>query len=194
MRLVFGLTGPRRKTPGLDVAGQVEAVGGDVKQLHPGDEVFGWCKGAFAEYACTAENNLLPKLCGARPARTPGSVTFERRRPTASIRIASGMTSFSQERSSVRTSRTCRTRSSRRGTLRSSHGSNQTVDHRPELAAAATDAPRSGAATQVVRSHGLWTRDSAQPETSEHHNPEDACRLAVSQVPATHAPASNTSA
>ena len=68
MRLVFGLTGPRRKTPGLDIAGQVEAVGGNVKQLRPGDEVFGWCKGAFAEYACTAESNLLPK---------PSNLNFE---------------------------------------------------------------------------------------------------------------------
>ena len=57
MRLVFGLRGPRRRTPGLDIAGEVEAAGGNVKQLRPGDEVFGWCKGAFAEYACTAENN-----------------------------------------------------------------------------------------------------------------------------------------
>jgi NADPH:quinone reductase-like Zn-dependent oxidoreductase len=61
MRLVLGLRGPRRKTPGLDIAGQVEAVGGNVKQLRPGDEVFGWCKGAVAEYACTAERNLLSK-------------------------------------------------------------------------------------------------------------------------------------
>jgi Alcohol dehydrogenase GroES-like domain len=61
MRLVFGLTGPRRRTPGLDIAGQVEAVGRNVKQFRSGDEVFGWCKGAFAEYACTAENNLLRK-------------------------------------------------------------------------------------------------------------------------------------
>lgn len=68
MRLVFGLRGPRRKTPGLDISGQVEAVGGNVQQLRPGDEVFGWCKGAFAEYACTAENNLLPK---------PSNLTFE---------------------------------------------------------------------------------------------------------------------
>ena len=68
MRLVFGLRRPRRRTPGLDIAGQVEAVGGNVKQLRPGDEVFGWCKGAFAEYACTAENNLLP---------APTNLTFE---------------------------------------------------------------------------------------------------------------------
>ena len=66
MRLVFGLRGPRRRTPGLDIAGQVEAVGGNVTQLRPGDEVFGWCKGAFAEYACTAENNLLAKPSNLR--------------------------------------------------------------------------------------------------------------------------------
>jgi NADPH:quinone reductase-like Zn-dependent oxidoreductase len=68
MRLVFGLRGPRRRTPGLDIAGQVEAIGGNVRQLRPGDEVFGWCKGAFAEYACAAENNLLHK---------PANVTLE---------------------------------------------------------------------------------------------------------------------
>jgi NADPH:quinone reductase-like Zn-dependent oxidoreductase len=61
MRTVFGLRGPRREIPGLDLAGQVEAVGRNVRQFRPGDEVFGWCKGAFAEYACAAENNLLPK-------------------------------------------------------------------------------------------------------------------------------------
>jgi NADPH:quinone reductase-like Zn-dependent oxidoreductase len=61
VRLVSGLRGPRREIPGLDIAGQVEAVGGNVKRLRPGDEVFGWCKGAFAEYACAAEKNLLPK-------------------------------------------------------------------------------------------------------------------------------------
>ena len=61
MRLVFGLRGPRRRTPGLDIAGEVQAVGGNVKQFRRGDEVFGWCKGAFAEYACTAENNILPR-------------------------------------------------------------------------------------------------------------------------------------
>jgi NADPH:quinone reductase-like Zn-dependent oxidoreductase len=61
MRLVAGLSGPRRDIPGLDIAGQVEAVGGDVNEFRPGDEVFGWCKGAFAEYASAAESSLLPK-------------------------------------------------------------------------------------------------------------------------------------
>jgi NADPH:quinone reductase-like Zn-dependent oxidoreductase len=68
MRLVFGLRGPKRRTPGLDIAGQVDAVGGNVKQLRPGDDVFGWCTGAWAEYACTGESNLLPK---------PNNLTFE---------------------------------------------------------------------------------------------------------------------
>ena len=60
VRLVVGLRRPRREVPGLDIAGQVEAVGANVLQFAPGDEVFGWCKGAFAEYACTAASNLLP--------------------------------------------------------------------------------------------------------------------------------------
>ena len=68
MRLGIGLRRPRREIPGLDIAGQVEAVGRNVKQFRPGDEVFGWCKGAFAEYACAAESNLLPK---------PANLTFE---------------------------------------------------------------------------------------------------------------------
>jgi NADPH:quinone reductase-like Zn-dependent oxidoreductase len=61
VRLVAGLRGPRREIPGLDIAGEVDAVGGNVQQFRPGDEVFGWCKGAFAEYACAAAGNLLHK-------------------------------------------------------------------------------------------------------------------------------------
>jgi len=40
-RLMAGLRKPRHKVLGIDVAGRVEAVGADVKQLQPGDEVFG---------------------------------------------------------------------------------------------------------------------------------------------------------
>ena len=61
MRPAVGLFKPKHEIPGLDLAGQVEAVGGSVKQFQPGDEVFGWCNGAFAEYACAEENNLLAK-------------------------------------------------------------------------------------------------------------------------------------
>jgi NADPH:quinone reductase-like Zn-dependent oxidoreductase len=68
IRLVAGLRRPRRQIPGLDIAGQVEAVGPSVTQFRPGDEVFGWCAGAFAEYACAAESNLLTK---------PANLTFE---------------------------------------------------------------------------------------------------------------------
>src|SRR5947209_12291279 len=61
IRLVAGLRRPRREIPGLDIAGQVEAVGRNIREFRPGDDVFGWCKGAFAEYACAAESDLLPK-------------------------------------------------------------------------------------------------------------------------------------
>jgi NADPH:quinone reductase-like Zn-dependent oxidoreductase len=68
VRLVYGMRRPRRPIPGLDIAGEVEATGGNVEHLRPGDEVFGWCKGAFAEYASTSETSLLPK---------PVNLTFE---------------------------------------------------------------------------------------------------------------------
>jgi NADPH:quinone reductase-like Zn-dependent oxidoreductase len=58
------------------VAGQVEAVGRNVTQFKPGDEVFGMCRGAFAEYACTSESKLVMK---------PPNVTFEQ---AASVPIA----------------------------------------------------------------------------------------------------------
>jgi NADPH:quinone reductase-like Zn-dependent oxidoreductase len=49
------------------VAGQVEAVGRNVTQFKSGDAVFGSCRGAFAEYACTSESTLVMK---------PDNVTF----------------------------------------------------------------------------------------------------------------------
>jgi NADPH:quinone reductase-like Zn-dependent oxidoreductase len=59
---------PKYRTPGIDVAGRVEAVGRDVKQFQPGDEVFGDLYesglGGFAEYACAGENALAPKPAG----------------------------------------------------------------------------------------------------------------------------------
>ena len=68
MRLVFGLRVPRRHIPGMDLAGEVEAIGDGVTAVRPGDAVFGWGPGAFAEYACVPENNLLA---------APGGLTFE---------------------------------------------------------------------------------------------------------------------
>jgi NADPH:quinone reductase-like Zn-dependent oxidoreductase len=68
MRLATGLRKPRNRVPGTDLAGTVEAVGKDVQRLRPGDEVFGWCAGAFAEYARATEDQLIKK---------PANLTFD---------------------------------------------------------------------------------------------------------------------
>ena len=68
VRIMTGLRKPKDKRLGVDVASQVEAVGRNVTQFKPGDEVFGSCRGAFAEYACTSESALVIK---------PDNVTFE---------------------------------------------------------------------------------------------------------------------
>ena len=68
MRAVFGLRKPRKPVPGMDLAGEVDAVGEGVSELRPGDAVFGWGPGAFAEYASVPENNLM--TC-------PRGLTFE---------------------------------------------------------------------------------------------------------------------
>jgi len=67
-RPVYGLRKPKNAVRGTDVAGQVEAVGPGVTRFRPGDEVFGWCLGAYAEYASASENALALK---------PANLTFE---------------------------------------------------------------------------------------------------------------------
>src|SRR5450756_1846553 len=67
-RPVYGLRKPKNPVRGTDVAGQVEAVGTSVTRFRPGDEVFGWCVGAYAEYAPVSEDALAPK---------PPNLTFE---------------------------------------------------------------------------------------------------------------------
>jgi NADPH:quinone reductase-like Zn-dependent oxidoreductase len=64
----YGLRRPKARVPGREVAGRVEAVGANVTRFKPGDEVFGVCDGAFAEYALAREKGLAPK---------PANVTFE---------------------------------------------------------------------------------------------------------------------
>ena len=61
MRPIFSLNRAKSGVPGSDIAGTVETVGENVRQLRPGDEVFGWCKGAFAEYVSTPEGSLALK-------------------------------------------------------------------------------------------------------------------------------------
>jgi NADPH:quinone reductase-like Zn-dependent oxidoreductase len=69
IRLVgFGVRKPKVRVRGMDVAGRVEAVGGNVTRFQPGDAVFGWCDGSYAEYACAGEDHFAPK---------PATLTFE---------------------------------------------------------------------------------------------------------------------
>jgi NADPH:quinone reductase-like Zn-dependent oxidoreductase len=77
-RLMAGLKTGR---PGVDVAGEVEAAGRNVKKFKVGDEVFGGCAGALAEYTCSRESKVALK---------PDKVTFEQ---AASINVA-GLTAL----------------------------------------------------------------------------------------------------
>lgn len=62
VRLAFGLRRPRNGIPGRDLAGLVEAVGGNVSGLEPGDEVFGWSTtGSLAEYVAVPADNVARK-------------------------------------------------------------------------------------------------------------------------------------
>lgn len=70
-RLLFGLLKPKHQILGSDIAGRIDAVGKNVKQFQPGDEVYGdltgdW--GGFAEYVCAREDALALK---------PASMTFD---------------------------------------------------------------------------------------------------------------------
>lgn len=56
-----GLTRPKARIAGVDVAGRIHDVGADVHGLRPGDEVFEFAKGAFAEYATTDAALVVPK-------------------------------------------------------------------------------------------------------------------------------------
>jgi NADPH:quinone reductase-like Zn-dependent oxidoreductase len=63
-----GLTKPKARVAGIDAAGVVETAGANVRGLRNGEEVLGFCRGAFAEYACAAADMVVPK---------PASLTFE---------------------------------------------------------------------------------------------------------------------
>ena len=67
-RLAGGLRKPKDPRLGADFAGRVEAVGANVAQFQPGDEVFGASTGAFAEYICVAESEVALK---------PANLSFE---------------------------------------------------------------------------------------------------------------------
>ena len=75
-RIEMGLRKPKVTRLGVDVAGRVEAVGRNVTQFKPGDEVFGSARGALAEYACASERGVVMK---------PENLTFEQ---AASVPVA----------------------------------------------------------------------------------------------------------
>jgi NADPH:quinone reductase-like Zn-dependent oxidoreductase len=69
VRMMAGLRKPKSSGMGVDVAGQVEAVGKNITEFRPGDEVFGARHGSLAEYVRgTANSFLVPK---------PAGLTFE---------------------------------------------------------------------------------------------------------------------
>ncbi|KRT64558.1 MAG: alcohol dehydrogenase [Chloroflexi bacterium CSP1-4] len=84
-RTQLGLLKPKSNRMGVDFAGTVEAVGRDVTQFRPGDEVFGGRSGAFAEYVCVREDRaVVPK---------PANVTFDEAAavPVAAITALQGL-------------------------------------------------------------------------------------------------------
>jgi NADPH:quinone reductase-like Zn-dependent oxidoreductase len=84
VRLLLGLGKPKIKRPGVDVAGQVEAVGRNVTQFKSGDAVFGLCKGTFAQYVCAPESAFVIK---------PDKITFEQAAavPVAALTALQGL-------------------------------------------------------------------------------------------------------
>jgi NADPH:quinone reductase-like Zn-dependent oxidoreductase len=86
MRMGMGFRKPKKpEVMGVDFAGTVESVGGNVKQFQPGDEVFGGRSGAFAEYVCVPQDRAV--------VLKPAKLTFEQAAavPVAAVTALQGL-------------------------------------------------------------------------------------------------------
>ncbi len=85
VRLEAGLRKPKDMRLGVDYAGTVEAVGRNVTQFKPGNEVFGGRNGAFAEYVCVRADRAI--------ALKPANITFEQAAgvPIAAVTALQGL-------------------------------------------------------------------------------------------------------
>jgi NADPH:quinone reductase-like Zn-dependent oxidoreductase len=96
VRLFTGLRKPKGMLPGSDLAGCVEAVGRNVTQFKPGDEVIGNRSGALAEYVCGKEQSFVLK---------PARITFEQAAavPVAGLTALQGLRDAGQIRPGQKT-------------------------------------------------------------------------------------------